>query len=122
MVDSKFFTLFILIFCCTTVLKGQIGLRVPKNDLSGTPTPPPLQKESFGQYKTHFNRKNTQIIDNQYFRNKTQAKIVKQLPSVFAVEKMPFFCKIEYKMGLNKKLPLKFRLGDVQYVDELEGK
>ncbi|MDZ7877127.1 MAG: hypothetical protein U5L45_05630 [Saprospiraceae bacterium] len=45
-----------------------------------------------------------------------------QIPSVFSVEALPFFCKIEYKMGLNKKLPVKFRLGDVQYVDELERK
>ncbi|MBL7814526.1 MAG: hypothetical protein JNL70_05935 [Saprospiraceae bacterium] len=45
-----------------------------------------------------------------------------KVPSVFSVETLPFFCKIEYKIGLNKKLPLKFRLGDVQYVDELEGK
>lgn len=45
-----------------------------------------------------------------------------QVPSIFSVEALPFFCKIEHKMGLNKKLPVKFRLGDVQYVDELEGK
>ena len=44
------------------------------------------------------------------------------IPSIFSVATMPFFCKIEYKMGLNKKLPIKFRLGDVQYVDEMEGK
>ncbi len=38
--------------------------------------------------------------------------------------KLPFFCKIEYKMGVNSKtkMPMKFRLGDVQYVDELEKK
>ena len=50
---------------------------------------------------------------------KTQPRAV---PSVFSVETLPFFCKIEYKMGFNKKLPIKFRLGDVQYVDEMEGK
>lgn len=50
---------------------------------------------------------------------KTQPRAV---PSIFSVETLPFFCKIEYKMGFNKKLPIKFRLGDVQYVDELEGK
>lgn len=37
-------------------------------------------------------------------------------------EDLPFFCKIEHKMG--KKLPVqfKFRLGSVDYVDWLEGK
>ncbi len=49
-------------------------------------------------------------------------KIPTAVPLVFSVETLPFFCKIEYKMGLNKKLPVKFRLGDVQYVDEMEGK
>jgi hypothetical protein len=53
---------------------------------------------------------------------KVDAQKTAQVPSVFSVEALPFFCKIEYKMGLNKKLPVKFRLGDVQYVDELEGK
>ena len=35
---------------------------------------------------------------------------------------LPFFCKIEYDMAKGKKIPFKFRLGDVQYVDELEKK
>lgn len=35
---------------------------------------------------------------------------------------MPFFCRIEHRMGQQMALPLKFRLGDVPYVDRLEGK
>lgn len=35
---------------------------------------------------------------------------------------LPFFCKIEHKMGKRTPLPVKFRLGSVQYVDFLEGK
>ena len=42
--------------------------------------------------------------------------------SFYPTDYLPFFCKIEYQMGLNKKLPIKFRLGSVPYVDELEGK
>jgi hypothetical protein len=37
-------------------------------------------------------------------------------------ESLPVFCKLEYKMGVANKLPVKFRLGDVEYVDMLEGK
>jgi hypothetical protein len=71
------------------------------------------------QYKSLFFAKSgSKIVDNQGF----SLEKPKQIPSVFSVEALPFFCKIEYKMGLNKKLPIKFRLGDVQYVDELEGK
>ena len=43
-------------------------------------------------------------------------------PLAFSVDNLPFFCKLEYKMGVEKKYPLKIRLGDVQYVDQLEGK
>lgn len=37
-------------------------------------------------------------------------------------EKLPFFCRIEHKMAKNNAIPLKFRLGSVEYVDWLEGK
>jgi hypothetical protein len=71
------------------------------------------------QYPSVFLPKNAL---NTYQNPVITVKKPMQVPSVFNVEAMPFFCKIEYKMGLNKKLPIKFRLGDVQYVDELEGK
>jgi hypothetical protein len=44
-------------------------------------------------------------------------------PAWFSVEKLPFFCKIEEKMTRNFKFPIKVRLGEVQYVEQvLEGK
>jgi hypothetical protein len=46
-------------------------------------------------------------------------------PSVsvmFSANSLPFFCKIEHTMAKGQKLPLKFRLGSVDYVDEMEGK
>lgn len=95
-------------------IKAQIGLS-PNN--------------SSNKYSSLLIKKYSQTIQNQpltatapaTLRKVSQANI--NAPYYrFSVETMPFFCKIEYKMGLNKKLPLKFRLGDVQYVDELEGK
>jgi len=35
---------------------------------------------------------------------------------------LPFFCRIEYQHEQAAKFPVKFRLGDVQYVDRLEQK
>jgi len=35
---------------------------------------------------------------------------------------LAFFCRVEVKLEKSTKLPIKFRLGDVQYVDWLEGK
>ena len=103
---------FLPAFCFLMAVVGKsqtVGL-----SMSNIKAPPQyflLKKE-----KLHvFSDKN---IDNQ--------QVVKSppraIPSIFSVATMPFFCKIEYKMGLNKKLPIKFRLGDVQYVDEMEGK
>ena len=40
----------------------------------------------------------------------------------FNKKDLPFFCRIEYDMIKQKNIPVKFRLGDVQYVDQLEGK
>jgi hypothetical protein len=41
---------------------------------------------------------------------------------MFSANSLPFFCKIEHTMAKGQKLPLKFRLGSVDYVDEMEGK
>ena len=95
-------------------IKAQIGLS-PNN--------------SSNKYSSLLIKKYSQTIQNQRL-TATAPTNLRKTPSSninapyyrFSVETMPFFCKIEYKMGLNKKLPLKFRLGDVQYVDELEGK
>ncbi|MDO8366161.1 MAG: hypothetical protein Q7T20_05135 [Saprospiraceae bacterium] len=40
----------------------------------------------------------------------------------WSVEELPFFCKIEHNWGKKSRLPFKFRLGSVEYVDGLEGK
>ena len=40
----------------------------------------------------------------------------------FNKKDLPFFCRIEYDIIKQKNIPVKFRLGDVQYVDQLEGK
>ncbi|MCB0706970.1 MAG: hypothetical protein KDC34_16760 [Saprospiraceae bacterium] len=33
-----------------------------------------------------------------------------------------FFCRLEWQLEKSIQVPVKFRLGDVQYVDQLEGK
>jgi hypothetical protein len=40
----------------------------------------------------------------------------------WSAEELPFFCRIEHKLARKAILPVKFRLGSVQYVDWLEGK
>jgi hypothetical protein len=98
------------IFILSVVCKSQT-VGVSLTNIKAPPQYFPIKKE-----KLHIFSVNT--TDNQQVvKNAPRA-----VPLVFSVEALPFFCKIEYKMGLNKKLPIKFRLGDVQYVDEMEGK
>ena len=44
------------------------------------------------------------------------------LPANFSINEYGFFCKKELKFEAATKIPLKFRLGNVQYCDWLEGK
>ena len=40
----------------------------------------------------------------------------------WTAECLPFFCRIEHRIGKKADLAFKFRLGSVEYVDWLEGK
>ncbi len=44
------------------------------------------------------------------------------MPHAWCYSDLAFFCKIEVKMEKAVRFPVKFRLGDVGYVDRLEGK
>lgn len=94
-----------LLFFKVKLVSQTIGLHFDKK------APPQYLRE----------KKRFQTPVNSYII-KTDTLKPNKMPSLFSVETLPFFCKIEYKMGLHKKLPIKFRLGDVQYVDELEHK
>lgn len=44
------------------------------------------------------------------------------LPQAYRYEDLAFFCRIEVQMERTFKFPVKFRLGEVQYVERMEGK
>ncbi len=44
------------------------------------------------------------------------------IAQAFSAEKLPFFCKIEHKMNKNKPTQVFFRLGNLDLVNEMEGK
>jgi hypothetical protein len=43
-------------------------------------------------------------------------------PKAYRYQDLAFFCKLEVQLEKKASFPIKFRLGDVQYVDRLEGK
>lgn len=40
----------------------------------------------------------------------------------WSADNLPFFCRIEHNLSKKNNVPVKFRLGSVDYVDWLEGK
>ncbi|GEM_PF-4266582 len=44
------------------------------------------------------------------------------MPQAWCYSDLAFFCKLEVNMEKATRFPIKFRLGDVRYVDQLEGK
>jgi hypothetical protein len=44
------------------------------------------------------------------------------LPVAFRVEDLAFFCRVEVHLEKATRVPIRFRLGSVDYVDYLEGK
>lgn len=45
-----------------------------------------------------------------------------QAPVLYQVQDLAFFCRLEVKMEKASKIPVRFRLGSVDYVDYMEGK
>jgi hypothetical protein len=45
-----------------------------------------------------------------------------QVPGVYRYQDLAFFCRLEVKLEQASKIPVRFRLGTVDYVDYLEGK
>lgn len=62
------------------------------------------------------------FLDTSYFITNNSNSIDGKIRNFFSVEKLPIFCKIEHKMSMNARLPVKIRLGSIDYVDKMEGK
>lgn len=45
-----------------------------------------------------------------------------QVPQAWSYQDLAFFCKLEVKLEKATSLPIKFRLGEVQYAENREGK
>jgi len=55
-------------------------------------------------------------------RENTMSLPASPLPKAYRYKDLAFFCRIEVQMEQAFKFPVKFRLGEVQYVERMEGK
>ena len=111
--------------CGTGSAQSELGLKIPpykQPEFSYKFKLPELQVE---QSPFHFN--------NSYFNPYLKpapfkSPLLNDMLTAFAmlnqfdVQGMPFFCRIEYQMEQAANFPVRFRLGDIQYVDYLESK
>ncbi len=69
--------------------------------------------------------KNYKQASWRYFRQLpilSESPYYSTIPEIYDYQALAFFCKVEVKLEKAVSFPIKFRLGDVQYVDRLEGK
>lgn len=106
------------------IMLGQVGLRVEGTQFA---------KKS----QVDWDKKNELI--NVFFAKKNQSQIPGDLKKYFLSDnvsrnssnifvsrntsnELAFFCRIEEKIELKSSIPVRFRLGEVQAVDQKEGK
>lgn len=64
----------------------------------------------------------TSKLDRLYIFDKpTNQSNIKQR-TIFEVDKLPIFCKIEHKLAKSSNVNVMMRLGSLDYVNKLEGK
>ncbi len=94
---------------CYSLSAQDVGLRLP--NLTFSTQFPLLQAPPY--------QKSNQAV-NPVATSTSLAPIAQ--PSIYRLEHLAFFCRIEVELEKATRFPVKFRLGDVQYVDWLEGK
>jgi len=100
-------------------MSGQESLVVVGQSMAGLQkilhtqiiVPPLLDKETLN------NRPST--LEEKLISAKTNPQ---QIPLVYAYKHLALFCKLEVKLEQTLQMPIKVRLGSVDYVDWLEGK
>jgi len=63
-----------------------------------------------------------QYIERPLQNNNSKLKFTVLKPNLFSKQELPIFCKMEFLIKQNSHIPVKIRLGDIEYVDMLESK
>lgn len=105
----KLLSFSLLIFLCSAIAAQQNETAMTQLDFKLT------------EKKYDFQAFNSIIISlDTLDTEKLDSKI--KMPLVYDYNKLPLFCRFEESVARNSKLNMRFRLGSVDYVDQLEQK
>ena len=107
--------------CSTTLLQGQ------SNSIFGKSIPALRQEQQSFNYTRYSNQFNSLGGSQSFNELKWNIRAysntqVPTMPKVYNFDDLGFFCKVEVLMEKKTKMPIKIRLGEVQYVERMEGK
>lgn len=120
---KKIFHLF-LFLSFANVMLGQVGLRVEGTQFAKeSQVDWEKRKESV---KVFFTKKNQSQIPEDLKKYFLSENVSTSSSNIFTQKntsnELAFFCRIEEKIELKSSIPVRFRLGEVQAVDQKEGK
>ena len=109
----------VVFFLNPSVIIAQVGLKSDHLKVL------PILSVNFHPFffdASSFKLKTTNYSNYHFKKPDSQKNSAMLIPQTYSVEALAFFCKVEVKLEKTVRFPVKFRLGDVDYVDQLEGK
>ncbi len=95
--------------------------------LSGQSLPELRRVDPLPVYSTYFSQSIRQLsllasTPQTSYRVDFKQQAPTQVPQAWSYHDLAFFCRLEVKLEKATNLPIKFRLGEVQYAENREGK
>ena len=116
-----------LVFICW-LFPGQVGAQAEHFSVIGKSIPELKQETKQDQAIPLFTPA-LELADNPKEKNLPSLQQifnrplnVSDMPKAYSYQDLGFFCKLEVQMEKRAKFPVKVRLGEVQYVERMEGK
>ena len=84
-----------------------------------------LLKQQFNirnDYNLQFNRQNIAPFHSAHAVVNTQSNNLVEVPKAYNYEELAIFCKLEVQLEKAVQIPIKFRLGEFNQIEKMEGK